>query len=120
MQTTETHHALVLDPDGLAVPHLDGLHGALLRAQPAADAVVPDAEIRGAPCAVVVHRLGYQLGDERRSARKHVPVRAALAHAAYRAADIRFRRAGKSRKNTLTSKARLAIIPGMTLYIITM
>ena len=22
MQTTETHHALVLDPDGLAVPHL--------------------------------------------------------------------------------------------------
>ena len=97
MQTTETHHALVLDPDGLAVPHLDGLHGALLRAQPAADAVIPDAEIRGAPCAVVVHRLGYQLGDERRSARKHVPVRAALAHAAYRAADIRFRRAGKSR-----------------------
>lgn len=70
MQTTETHHALVLDPDGLAVPHLDGLHWALLRAQPAADAVVPDAEIRGAPCAVV-HRLGYQLGDERRSARKH-------------------------------------------------
>ena len=25
MQTTETHHALVLDPDGLAVPHLDDL-----------------------------------------------------------------------------------------------
>ena len=25
MQTAETHHALALDPDGLAVPHLDDL-----------------------------------------------------------------------------------------------
>ena len=98
MQTAEAHHTLVLDPNGLAVPHLDGLHGALLRAQPAADAAALDAELRGEPRAVVVNRLGYQLGDERRSAREHVPACAALAHAAYRAVDTCFRRAGESRR----------------------
>ena len=98
VQTAEAHHTLVLDPDGLAVPHLDGLHGALLRAQPAADAAALDAELRGEPRAVVVNRLGYQLGDERRSARKHGPACAALAHAAYRTVDTCFRRAGESRR----------------------
>ena len=40
VQIAETYHAFVLDPDGLACLHFDGLHRAFLRAQSAAYAAV--------------------------------------------------------------------------------
>ena len=69
VQTSETHHAFVLDPDGLACLHFDGLHRAFLRAQSAAYAAVLHVKMRHPPRALVIDRLGYRLHKESRDAR---------------------------------------------------
>lgn len=53
VQTAEAHHAFVLDPDGLACLHFDGLHRAFLCAQSAAYAALLYVKMRRPPCAPV-------------------------------------------------------------------
>ena len=90
VQTSQAHHALVLDPDGAAVPQLNRPDRTFRFAQSAAYAIVFHMEMRRAPHLFVINRLGNPFGEKRRRAGRHMPVCPALIYAANQAANLFF------------------------------
>lgn len=62
VQAAQAHDAALLHPDGPPVPHLDGLVGALPRAEPAANAGVVHREV-GRPAHLLVLGKGNSRGE---------------------------------------------------------
>ena len=95
VQASQTQCAFLLAPDRLVIPHLNSLDRTFLRAQSAADAVLLHTKTLCSSHLSIVKRLCKPLCEKRRCARRHTPVRMALADFTSRLVNFGFCRPGK-------------------------